>query len=110
MEIRHLTRRRRVRFSRVAPEIPVIDVRALSARDFDGDEAETLARAIDDACRDSGFFYVVGHEVEPALLTDLDSLARQFFDLPATEKARIEMARAGRAWRGWFPVGAELTS
>jgi isopenicillin N synthase-like dioxygenase len=26
------------------------------------------------------------------------------------EKAEIAMARAGRAWRGWFPVGGELTS
>src|SRR6202041_59751 len=74
-------------------------------------EAETLlARAIDLACRESGFFYVVGHQVEPGLLAELDSLARQFFALPETEKAKIEMARAGRAWRGWFPVGAELTS
>ena len=29
---------------------------------------------------------------------------------PQEEKARIAMARGGRAWRGWFPLAGELTS
>jgi isopenicillin N synthase-like dioxygenase len=66
--------------------------------------------AIDAACRDTGFFYVVGHGVDDALGTRLESLSRQFFALPDDEKAAIAMARAGAAWRGWFPVGGELTS
>jgi isopenicillin N synthase-like dioxygenase len=40
----------------------------------------------------------------------LDALARDFFARPESEKAEIAMARAGHAWRGWFPVGGELTS
>ena len=39
----------------------------------------------------------------------LDTLARRFFARPVAEKAEIAMARGGRAWRGWFPVGGELT-
>ena len=67
-------------------------------------------RAIDAACRDNGFFYVVGHGVDPALPARVDALAREFFALSDGEKEAMAMARGGRAWRGWFPVGGELTS
>ena len=90
------------------PEIPVIDVGPLGAGP--GIPAEAAARAVDSACRGSGFFYVVGHGIDPGLLTDLGVLARRFFALPDSKKAEIEMSRAGMAWRGWFPVGGELTS
>ena len=68
------------------------------------------AAAIEQACRDSGFFYVTGHGVPAALLARLDAAAREFFALPEADKMEIAMARGGRAWRGFFPVGAELTS
>jgi isopenicillin N synthase-like dioxygenase len=87
--------------------VPSIDVSAVvSGR---GDE-DAVARAIDAACRESGFFSIVGHGVDPSLCARLDRLARDFFARSDTEKAEIAMARGGRAWRGWFPVGGELTS
>jgi isopenicillin N synthase-like dioxygenase len=79
--------------------LPVIDLRE-----------PDLAARIEAACRSTGFFYVSGHGVPPALQSDMDSAAREFFSLPEKEKREIEMARGGRAWRGWFPVGDELTS
>lgn len=87
-------------------DLPVIDVAPLVR----GGDAAGTAAAIDDACRRTGFFYVVGHGVDPELQARLDRLAREFFARPEEEKAEIAMARAGRAWRGWFPVGGELTS
>src|SRR5688500_3439236 len=57
-----------------------------------------------------GFFYVVGHGVDLDLQQRLEDESRAFFELPDVEKARIAMAHGGRAWRGWFPVGGELTS
>jgi isopenicillin N synthase-like dioxygenase len=81
--------------------LPVVDL---------GDPPDAVAAAIDEACREVGFFYVVGHGVDPALIARLDGLCREFFALPEEEKAEIAMARGGRAWRGWFPVGGELTS
>lgn len=87
--------------------IPVIDVAPLVTGR--GDVA-SVARELDAACRSDGFLVVVGHGVDPALQRRLDGAARAFFALPDAEKAAISMDRGGRAWRGWFPVGGELTA
>jgi isopenicillin N synthase-like dioxygenase len=87
-------------------EVPEIDIGPLRAG---GPGARATAAAIDEACRQVGFFSVVGHDIDPVLQNRLDSLARQFFDRPAAEKGEIAMAGGGRAWRGWFPLGGELT-
>ena len=79
--------------------IPVIDVGGVGA-----------AAAIDRACRAHGFFVVTGHGIDPALFDRLDAASRAFFARPAPDKAAIAMPEAGRAWRGWFPPGGELTS
>ena len=88
-------------------EVPVVDVRPLvtGTGDVDG-----VARRIDAACRETGFFSIVGHGVDADLQQRLDALSRRFFARPEAEKAEIAMARGGRAWRGWFPLGGELTS
>ena len=88
-------------------DIPVIDISPLR---HGGTPAVAVAGSLDAACREVGFFYVVGHGVDPDLLARLDALAREFFALPESEKSEIAMARAGRAWRGWFPLGGELTA
>jgi isopenicillin N synthase-like dioxygenase len=91
----------------VTAELPVIDVSALRAGDGNDD---LVGAQLDAACREVGFFYVTGHGVDPELPAKVDALARSFFALPDAVKAEIDMARGGRAWRGWFPVGGELTS
>jgi len=87
-------------------ELPVIDVSALRH----GTDVAGVAAAIDDACRTFGFFSVIGHGVPMELEQRLERSAREFFALGDDEKAAIAMATGGRAWRGWFPVGGELTS
>jgi isopenicillin N synthase-like dioxygenase len=88
-------------------KVPVVDIEPLR---LGTDGAPRVAELLHAACREVGFFYVVGHGVAPELLERLDRLARQFFALPSSEKEEIAMARGGRAWRGWFPLGGELTS
>jgi isopenicillin N synthase-like dioxygenase len=83
------------------PTLPVIDLSAPGDRP---------ARQIEAACRDTGFFYLTGHGVPPGLLGSLDAASRAFFALPEADKMEIAMDRGGRAWRGYFPVGGELTS
>jgi isopenicillin N synthase-like dioxygenase len=93
----------------MADRLPVIDMAPLLRR---GDAAgrASVAKEIEAACRASGFFYVTGHGVTDAILRDLDAASRKFFDLPEDVKLRIPMAQGGRAWRGFFPLGGELTS
>ena len=86
--------------------VPTID---LGTIDHPGG-AESLAQQLDAACRDTGFFCIVGHGIDPALLGRMDAAARAFFALPEPTKSQIAMAGGGRAWRGWFPLGGEVTS
>ncbi len=88
-------------------ELPVIDVSSLVHASAD---CSSTARQIGQACRDVGFFYVVGHGVSEELSSRLERLSRQFFAQDDTTKMGIRMALAGRAWRGYFPTGGELTS
>jgi isopenicillin N synthase-like dioxygenase len=94
--------------------LPVVDVSPLLAQPIPGQPAPGLlaqvARQIEAACREHGFFYVTGHGVPPDLQARLAAACTAFFALPPADKAEIAMARGGPAWRGWFPVGAELTS
>ena len=87
--------------------IPIIDVGPLLGPS--GNQQLTAAE-LGRACRQSGFFYVVGHGVGEELQARLVTLSRQFFTQDLETKMRIRMALGGRAWRGYFPIGNELTS
>jgi isopenicillin N synthase-like dioxygenase len=91
---------------RVEP-IPIIDIEPL-CREAAG-QTEVAAR-IGQACREHGFFYIVGHGIPAALKERLVQVSRSFFDLDLETKMGLRMERGGRAWRGYFPVGGELTS
>jgi isopenicillin N synthase-like dioxygenase len=87
--------------------IPIIDVSGLTGSAAD---RQAVARQVGGACRESGFFYTVGHGVDENLQRRLQELSRQFFAQDVDSKLRIRMALGGRAWRGYFRVGDELTS
>jgi isopenicillin N synthase-like dioxygenase len=88
-------------------DIPVIDISALVSGEKDRDE---VGGRIGQACRDWGFFYIVGHGVDEHLQRRLEEVSRQFFAQDLETKLEIKMSLGGRAWRGYFPVGGELTS
>jgi polar amino acid transport system ATP-binding protein len=90
--------------------LPVIDVAALVDPRADEAARAAVAREIDAAARRHGFFYASGHGVDAALVARLVRLARAFFALDEATKLRIPMSAGGRAWRGYFPTGGELTS
>src|SRR4051794_16850330 len=56
--------------------IPIIDVSELVAG---GPAKRAVAERLGSACRESGFFYVVGHGVDGALQGRLRELSREFF-------------------------------
>jgi isopenicillin N synthase-like dioxygenase len=87
--------------------IPIIDIGPL----IDVREGRhAVATEIGLACRECGFFYIIGHGIDEGLQQRLENLSRRFFAQDVETKMEIGMARGGRAWRGYFPVGGELTS
>jgi len=93
-----------------SPEIshvPIVDIGPLVSG---SSQKATVADQLGAACRECGFFYIVGHGVDESLISRLEQLSGQFFALDQATKMQISMARGGRAWRGYFPVGGELTS
>jgi isopenicillin N synthase-like dioxygenase len=72
--------------------------------------SQLVADQIGQACREWGFFYIVGHGIDETLQQCLEQLSRQFFAQKLETKQRIRMSLGGKAWRGYFPVGDELTS
>ena len=88
--------------------LPIIDISPLFG--VDPAARSLTAAAIGSAAARDGFFYVTGHGLGADTVPRLDAAARRFFALAETEKAKIAMAHAGSAWRGWFPLGGELTS
>ena len=87
-------------------DLPIIDVSGLVR----GEDDRATGVALDAACRDLGFFYIVGHGIDEDRLARLDDLGRDLFALPVEAKERVAMRHGGPAWRGWFPLEGELTS
>ena len=90
--------------------LPVIDVAPLvDARSSPAVRA-TVARELDAAARSYGFFYATGHGVDASLIAHMARLSQTFFAQDEPTKLRIPMSAGGRAWRGYFGLGGELTS
>jgi isopenicillin N synthase-like dioxygenase len=73
-------------------------------------DRHSVAMELREACREFGFFYIVEHGVDEALQRSLEQVSRTFFNQPLDKKMKISMSLGGRTWRGYFPVGGELTS
>ncbi len=88
-------------------KLPIINIGALTGEKGD---RRLVAEQIRKACCDVRFFYITGHGIDVGLQERLENLSRRFFDQPLETKMQIRMALGGKAWRGYFPVGDELTS
>ncbi len=76
-----------------------------------GDETarDEVARALDHACRTTGFLAVTGHGIDPALIDEMVTVTTSFFDLPTEAKLA---ARTGDLVgnRGYAPPESEALS
>lgn len=84
--------------------IPVIDLSPFAAADAAGQAR--VARQVDAALCEIGFFAVTGHGVPPDLVANMRSASRAFFDLPLATKLRSVNPRGGIG-RGYVPFGGE---
>jgi non-haem dioxygenase in morphine synthesis N-terminal len=85
--------------------LPTFDLRR-----FDANAAERTGflRDLRAAARHLGFFYLVGHGIDGALIADVLTLSRRFFALPEEEKLAIEKVNSPH-FRGYNRAGFEHT-
>ena len=84
-------------------KIPLIDIGDL----FSDDRRDRLkvAEAVDDACRNVGFFYVTNHRVPKTAIDDAVRAMQDFFALPVEDKMALDIQKIQRH-RGYVPIGA----
>ena len=85
-----------------ATSVPLVDLSVGSG----AEDRRAIAREIHKACRDSGFFYVSGHDVSQALIDAQFEWSRRFFDLDQAGKQALHMARSANH-AGYEPIGAQ---
>lgn len=86
-------------------QIPVIDISPLYQANSEQNK-HTVAKAIDKACQNSGFFYVTGHPISAQRMQEIQDLSKQFFALPAKEKQKISIKHSANH-RGYGETAAE---
>jgi len=84
--------------------LPLIDIAPLYGRDESAWPA--VARQIDSACREWGFFYITGHPIPARRFADLLQAAKTFFAQPTAEKLKIDITRS-RNHRGYGAIATE---
>jgi isopenicillin N synthase-like dioxygenase len=85
--------------------LPVIDISGMYSDDRN--VRKTTAAELGRAARQSGFFYISGHQVSAPLRNALVSQAKTFFGLPLQEKMHYYIGKSV-AHRGYVPEGEEV--
>jgi isopenicillin N synthase-like dioxygenase len=84
--------------------IPVIDIGPLV--EGSPEAARATAKALGDACRDFGFFYVSGHRVPPDLIARVFAMSAGLFAAPAAIREAASFSGPGGN-RGYIRLGGE---
>jgi isopenicillin N synthase-like dioxygenase len=86
--------------------LPILD---LSELDAGPDRAAAFRDQLRQVTHEVGFFYLVGHGIDPTLIDQILSVSRRFFALAEADKLEIENTRSPQ-FRGYTRVGTELTN
>ncbi len=73
--------------------LPIIDLGSLD--EGDGASPTRIAAEVGAACRDVGFFYVVNHGVDQALIAKTFARSHDFFALPVADKRKLAIETIG---------------
>lgn len=80
-------------------EVPILDLKPL----IEGDDISALAKTLDRACQDVGFFYVANHGIPENVLNAVFGATRRYFALPDEMRQGHLMHPLYR--RGFMPQG-----
>ncbi len=89
------------------PFVPIVDISGWERSDGAG--RETIAIAVDKACRRLGFLQVVGHGIDPDVISEMLAATDEFFALPEADKQEC-LAPSADINRGYAPMGSEALS
>lgn len=84
--------------------LPEVDVAGLYSPALE--QRQSAAQALVAACREAGFFYLVGHPVTPDTIASLLEQARAFFAQPEEQKLTHYIGKS-QNHRGYVPPGEE---
>ena len=87
--------------------VPVMDIAPYLAGTPEG--KRRVAAELDRACREVGFYIIVGHGVDPRLIEQIETVSREFFDLPLDEKMKVHIGNTPGAV-GYAAVGDVVRS
>src|SRR5438552_5258493 len=88
-------------------DVPVVDL--VGALDGESAARGRAASAIDEACREIGFFAIVGHGVPGHLVDGVHRQGHRFFELPLADKLAARHPVEGMN-RGYHAAGRETLS
>jgi isopenicillin N synthase-like dioxygenase len=93
--------------------LPIIDISPFLDPNSSQTSRFQTAHNLDHACRTVGFFYLTAHNIPPATLQNILSLAHTFFSLPAAQKELLRLQPAGindgDGARGYQTIGENVT-
>lgn len=85
--------------------VPIIDLTPFLSGSLA--DKQGVAATVGEACKQIGFLTITGHGVPTQVTLGMYDAARQFFDLPETEKTKLAMTPAGA---GYSPLKGETLS
>ncbi len=88
-----------------ATAVPLVDISRFAV---EGPEREAFLADLRHAAHDIGFFYVVGHGIDPAVPAAVLDAAREFFALPLERRLAIENLNSPQ-FRGYTRENTEYT-
>jgi isopenicillin N synthase-like dioxygenase len=86
--------------------LPILD---LSELDAGPERAEAFRDQLRQVTHEIGFFYLIGHGIDPELTDDILRVSREFFALDEADKLEIANTESPQ-FRGYTRVGKELTN
>ncbi|RKP10829.1 hypothetical protein THASP1DRAFT_27369 [Thamnocephalis sphaerospora] len=79
--------------------LPIIDFGPYLDPAASAEQRQAVSRALDKACREHGFFYLVNHGVPQELCDRVRAQGHQFFQLPEEEKRKHQVAGGFRGYK-----------
>ena len=77
-------------------DIPVIDISGLRSNAMT--DRQAVADAMHGACRGTGFFYVTGHGVDPAMIANTFAASKTYFAQPMAAKQALSLKNSKQSY------------